>query len=224
MLYPLRRRPSWLPHISEGNNLLECSTPRSNVSVGSGSTTQSEIVFDMNDYLLSGLKPRPWGTPDLYGISAGTATYGTIPTVDMTGNPRPAGYLTNVASLGCFEKHDTAGKQGAGANTDVGPGAYIYGCGDQIIEYGVDPISATPSIKVKYDANYGGTTQKPQVKLLASAEMGVAAQTLTMTAAVNTWQTLTFAPFTPAGTGAVKLQVVAKPDNANGMMFFDTLT
>jgi hypothetical protein len=209
--------------LAEGNNKLECSTPRVVVAVGSSSYTQGIIAFDMNDHLLSGQRPKPYGTPSLVSSGAGVATFGTIPATDATGRPRPAGFNSNVASLGAFERHDTAGAQGAGANTDAGLGCYIYGSGDQIVHYLVDAASTTISVKCKYDATFGGTT-KPQVLLLACPELGVAAQTLTMSAAAGAWETLTFAGFTPTGQGRVRIQFVAKSDAPSGMFYFDTFT
>jgi hypothetical protein len=104
-----------------------------------------------------------------------------------------------------------------------GVGAAIDGPGDQIVYYAVDAVATTPSVQVRYDSNHGSTT-KPQVIMLAAPEIGVAAQTLTMTVGPNTWETLTFAPFTPTGKGRVKIQFVPHPAAANGIMFMDSFT
>jgi hypothetical protein len=92
-----------------------------------------------------------------------------------------------------------------------------------MLTYSVNPASTTISVKCRYDANHGATT-KPQVLLLACPELGVAAQTLTMSAAADTWETLTFASFTPSWLGAVRLLFVARPSAANGVFYFDTIT
>ena len=117
------------------------------------------MVFDINDHLLSGQNPRPFGTPPAVSPGAGVATFGTIPSTDASGRPRPAGFNGNVATLGAFERHDTAGAQGAGPNTDAGLGCYIYGSGNQVVSYAVDPVSTLITVKCKYDVNHGAATK-----------------------------------------------------------------
>ena len=72
------------------------------------------------------------------------------------------------------------------------------------------------------NANHG-TANKPQVLLIAEGQIGVAAQTLTMTAAADTWETLGFAAFTPTAAGVVTIRVVSRSAKPFGSAYFDSV-
>jgi hypothetical protein len=201
-------------------NALTCSTNLLNVNAGAHSLPLVAPAVDFGDAQISGLQPRIDGEPLLTSAYVGASGGGTTPSTDITGRPRPAGYGTLSPTCGAIERHDTARKETT--TTDTGVGAAIVGPGDQILSYAVDANPTAPSVKVRYDANHGATT-KPEVRLLSCPEIGVAAQTLTMTVAADTWETLTFSSFTPTGKGRVKIQFVPHPSAANGAMFMDTL-
>jgi hypothetical protein len=59
--------------------------------------------------------------------------------------------------------------------------------------------------------------------LLANAELGIAAQTVTATAGVDTWQTLTFSSFTPSNKGVVTLRLISRAAAGNGKAWFDSV-
>jgi hypothetical protein len=122
--------------------------------------------------------------------------------------------------VGYLERHDSAAKETG--TVDAGAGAVITGPGDQDLLIPVDAASTTISVKARYDTNHAATN-KPQAQLIASPELGFAGQTLTMVAAVDTWETLTFTAFTPTVKGWVRLRLISRSAAGNGKAFFDTV-
>lgn len=139
-------------------------------------------------------------------------------TIDFSGRPRPAGgQLTNA--VGPFERHDTATREAG--TFDVTPGIVITGPGDHDFKIPVDATSTTISVKARYDAAHGAGN-KPQAILLANPEIGITAETQTMTAAANTWETLIFAAQTPTAPGVVTVRLISRSAATNGHAYFDT--
>ena len=83
--------------------------------------------------------------------------------------------------------------------------------------------SATISVKARYDADHGATS-KPQVSIMANGELGVSAQTVTMTAAADTWETLTFSAISPTSKGVVRLRLESRAGLGTGNAWFDTIS
>lgn len=124
-------------------------------------------------------------------------------------------------TAGCFERHDTAEKETG--TTDAGSvGLVLTGWADHAIYIPVDATGTTISIRARYDATHAATN-KPQAILDANGEIGVTAETKTMTSAADTWETLTFAAQTPTAKGWVTVRLVSRSDGATGKAFFDTL-
>ncbi len=145
------------------------------------------------------------------------ATWATNPSTDTTYEIVNPGTLY---ALGAMERHETAQKETT--TVDASPGIKILGPGDQEITVLVDAEATTLSIKARYDSAHAATN-KPQAILQANAEIGVSAETLTMSEAADTWETLTFTQFTPTAKGAVKIRLVSRAAAGNGSAFFDTL-
>ncbi len=123
---------------------------------------------------------------------------------------------------GAFELHDNVYKETT--TTDAGSvGIVIPGPGSQDFLVPVDATSTTITVKARYDANHG-TTNKPQAILVANGEIGVTTQTVTATAAADTWDTLTFSAFTPTATGVVTVRLVSRSDTPYGRAYFDTFS
>lgn len=160
-------------------------------------------------------------------ISSNTATVITVSSAWGTNPDNTSTYsiyrtsLTAVlGSVGPFERWDTAERE-TGTTDSGGVGGVIVGPGHQQFDVPVDATSTTITIKLRYDSNHGGTT-KPTFQVLANGEIGVSASTATMTAAANTWETLTLGPFTPTATGYVSVRVTSVPDSIIGKCFLDT--
>lgn len=121
---------------------------------------------------------------------------------------------------GALERHDDLRSETT--TVDVGPkGGVLYGPGSYEFKIPVDPAITTISIRMRYDANHG-TTNKPQAILLANGEAGVATQTVTMTAAADTWETVSFAAFTPTAATWVVVRLVSRSDTPYGRAYADT--
>jgi hypothetical protein len=128
----------------------------------------------------------------------------------------------NQNTPGAFELHDDARKETT--ITDAGGvGIVINGPGSHDILIPVDAVSTTITVRARYGVNHG-STNKPQALILANGEIGVSAQTVTMTVAADTWETLTFSAFTPTALGVVIVRLVSRSDTPYGRAFFDTVT
>lgn len=129
--------------------------------------------------------------------------------------------LTSGAQAhGALDLHDDARFETT--VTDVGGTGIVFsGQGSTDYTIPVDAVATTISVRSRYDPITTGT--KPQALLLANGEVGVSAQTLTVTAAADTWQTLTFAPFTPTAKGVVTLRLWARSAPPYGKTYFDTV-
>jgi hypothetical protein len=215
--------------ITEDYNLFAAiSTPRSNVSTGTHSVAGSSAIATYEIAMPFGLEtwtsriPRPWFTPVSGSPLLGFGNQAGAPTVDHTNKPRPAGGASTSNGIGALERHDTAAKE-TGTTDAGGVGISISGPGDHSFLIPVDATSTTITIRGRYDTNHG-TTTKPRAVLLASDAIGVATQTVTMTAAVDTWETLTFAAFTPSAAGVVEIRLENRASAGNGLAFFDSWT
>lgn len=123
-------------------------------------------------------------------------------------------------NTGPLTAHNTAIRETS--VTDLGNGIRIDGPGSHEFQIPVDANSTAITIRARYNANHG-TANKPQVLLIAEGQIGVAAQTLTMTAAADTWETLGFAAFTPTAAGVVTIRVVSRSAKPFGSAYFDSV-
>ena len=215
--------------ITEDYNVFVASTPRTNVTAGANSVSgnppaRNPFLLHTGQEVLQGRNPRPLWTPlatspflGFIPTSASPPPYGT----DFLGRPRPAGGASTAQAVGPLERHDTAARETTTVDAG-GVGLVIAGPGDQDIRVPVDASATVISVRARYDTNHG-TPNKPQALLLANGETGVSAQTLTMSAAADAWETLTFASFTPTAAGVVTVRLVSRAVAGNGKAFFDTM-
>lgn len=221
---PIETTSSAAGQILEDYNILfSKKPPSSDGSVVSGGHSiigiQYAALLHFGQELQQGLSLRPLGMPTVDSPLLGFGDDGNAPSVDILNRPRPAGGQSILKAVGAYERHDTAVKETT--VFDVTPGIKIVGPGDHEFQIPVDATATTISVKARYDANHAATN-KPQAILLAAPEIGVTAETKTMTAAVNTWETLTFTQFTPTASGVVVVRLVSRSAADNGIAYFDT--
>lgn len=228
--------------ITEDYNVILSRYPRFNVNEGTNSYPHATnrpaptraVAFSVGQERLVGRYSRhvltPMADPGLWDNSGTLQGYRSVllgfgnhttytSAVDLLNRPRPAGGESTSKAAGALERHDTA--RAETTTVDVAPSVVIVGPGDHEFDVPVDAAATTLSVKARYDATHG-TTNKPQLLLLANAEIGVSAQTLTMTAAADTWETLTSSSFTPTAKGVVTLRLVSRAAAGGGKAFFDT--
>lgn len=216
--------------IAEDWNIIAATTARTNVTAGSNSVAGDPPArhvgaIDLGYREMIGAKPVGFFTP-----RRGSAFLGFIPVgsvtgeaaYDMFGRPRPAGGEDIDYAVGAYELHDTGAKEIS--VVDVGPASVrLTGPADHDIRVPVQAASTTITIRGRFDTTHG-TTTRPQVQRLANDEIGVTATTVTMTAAADTWETLTIGPFTPTAVGIITLRLRSRPAVGGGIAYFDTVT
>jgi len=208
----------------EDYNVIQANTVRTNVTAGANSiaTFARAPALDWGYSVLNGFLTRPAFQPRAGSPMLGFGNSGTVtpPTTDILGRPRPAGGASTSNGIGAYELHDTAAKETG--TTDAGSiGLSITGPGDHDLLVPVSAVATTFTIRARYDTTHAATN-KPQVILQANGEIGVSASTVTMTAAADTWETLTVGPFTPTAKGFVTLRLVSRSAAGGGKAFFDT--
>lgn len=206
----------------ENYNVLTGATVRTNVTAGGNSISNNSYALMLSwghEWLNSGMKVRPAGMPMAGSPMLGFGSDGAVSlTTDIMGRTRPAGGLSTNKSIGAFERHDTLKRD----STTVHGGTYagcIEGPGDQDYELAVDAVSTTVSVYGRYDSNHAATN-KPQMTVLNGEECGVTSATVTMTAAVDTWEQLSL-NFTPARAGRVTIRLTSRSAAGNGKVFWD---
>lgn len=219
--------------IQEDYNLLFSSSPRVNVTAGANSSTTATGLYAISygipaSTLLPGLhqqqsgEPLAWPglfvAPDPFKIGHDVANTSNT---DIFGYPRPSGTPNGNKASGAFAVANMG--MVATDQFDTTPSIALTGYNFQDIYVVVPAAATTISIKARYDTTHG-STNKPQVTLMANGALGVSAQTLTMSAAVDTWETLTFSSITPTAKGMIKLRLVSRGDSAAGKAWFDTVS
>lgn len=215
--------------IVENFNVILCGTRDTNVTDGANSKTQlnGEYLVHVGQEWLTGRQPRPPGAPYSYGSTTSPLLgFGSDASVslgtDLLGRPRPAGGQSTSKAVGALERHDTAAREASvvdGATYAI----KLTGPADQDMLVPVTAALTTITVRVRYDTNHG-TGNKPQAVLTGGGALGVADETVTATAGVDTWETLTFAAFTPTAPGIVTVRLVSRSAAGNGAAYFDTLT
>lgn len=214
--------------IVENYNIIRAGTPRTNVSAGANSVADLSraMLYEVGQsFLFSRDVKRMWGAPTVSGnggaIGGFHARSGGY-AVDMLARPSPAGAGSTSKAAGSLERHDTAQREASVVDAST-YSAKIVGPGDQDRPIPVNAASTTISIRVRYDTNHG-TTNKPQAQLLGGEGVGFAGETKTATSGVDTWETLTFTPFTPTMAGIVTIRMISRSAAGNGIAYFDTLS
>lgn len=162
-------------------------------------------------------------------VTSNTATTLTVATMGVGANNTSVFKLYRETSedvvgqtYGAIEGHDTARKETT--VTDAGGvGWVLYGSADQDLKIPVNASATNITIKARYDSDHG-TTNKPQATLIAHTGIGVSTQTVTMTSAADTWETLTLSSFTPTAKGVVTVRLRARSAKPTGRAYFDTVT
>ncbi len=206
------------------------NTATTNVTNITNSVTDKSycpLMFHGHEHQWLGrVMPRFTPTLDSPLLGFGNAT--GAPTEDYLGLARPSGpgvtWANTVGALGCYEHHDFGAPETSIVDGGSGASLRLTGPGDLVRLVAVNAASTTISLKAYYDANHGATN-KPQVQLLPCPEIGYATgETLTMSAAAATWETLTFSAFTPTRAGWLRLRFVSRAAAGNGNAYFDTLS
>jgi hypothetical protein len=186
-------------------------------------------MIDIGQSFLNRGVPKPFGMPLPqspwlgYGEDAGYPN-----TEDWLNRARPSGsgvaWSNLLVGVGAIEAHDFSTQETTIVDGGTGSSIKITGPGDQDILIPVDALTSTTiSVKTYFDANHG-TGTRPQASILACPAAGVGAQTVTAIGPINTWETLTFAAFTPTARGWVTLRLRSRPAAGNGIAYFDTIT
>jgi hypothetical protein len=217
--------------ITEDYNYLIATTPRTNVTAGSNSKAASSsilpqaMLLEWGQQEVVGRQRKPFSTPLSGSPFLGFIPSGSSPapsTTDLLNRPAPSGGASTGYALGCYERHDIATQEtsvvDAGSNS-----IKLTGPGDHDLLIPVDASSTTITVRVRYDTTHG-TGNKPQAQLLANGEIGFAGETVTAAAGVDTWETLTFAAFTPSAKGFVTLRLISRAAGGSGIAYFDTVT
>lgn len=210
--------------LTENYNVIRAATPRTNVTAGANSVTGNAYAptWSVGQEALQGFGPRSFLSPMAGSTLLGFGNDGTeTESVDALNRPRPAGGGSTSKGVGYLERHDTATQETT--TVDAGSsGLVIVGPGDHDIRIPVDAASTTITIRGRFDTTHA-TTNRPQAILLANTKIGVTTETKTMTAAVDTWETLTFSAFTPTAKGVVTIRLVSRSAGGGGKAFWDTL-
>lgn len=206
---------------TEDFNWISAATARSNVTAGANSNSDQSkaLLVDVGQWMINGTLMKPFFTP--FAPIAGFGNTANGQAVDILQRPRPSGAASTSKSVGYLERHDFGTREA----TVVDASTYaikLTGPGDHDILIPVDSAATVLSIRTRFDTNHA-TTNRPQAILLARADIGVATETKTATVAVDTWETLTFASFTPTAKGWVVLRLVSRAAAGSGIAYFDTL-
>lgn len=207
--------------ITEDYNLINASTARSLVTAGANSISNGSyaVLMHFGQNVLRGQAPRPFAMPldasPLLGFGTGTG----VPTTDLTGANRPAGGSSLLYSAGAYERSDSGAKETTTIRTVGGSALKLTGPGYHDFQVPVDATSTTISIYGRYDSTHAATN-KPQMQILNGSECGVADATVTMTAAVDTWELLS-STFTPTAKGIVTVRLISRAAAGGGIAYFD---
>jgi hypothetical protein len=131
---------------------------------------------------------------------------------------RTANHLVQGKYPGAFQRHDTAKVQTAMLNGGT-TGFVLDGYASQEFIVPVLPGATTVSVPLRYDSNHGATN-KPQVSVVADGALGITATTSTMSAAVDTWETVAVT-FTATKQGLARIRVQSRSGTPYGRLFID---
>lgn len=214
-----------LGQLLEDFNLIWASlAARTNVTAGASSKTNPNTawLFEIGQSSLIGKLPRRHLEPTFDSPALGFGNHSGAPTVDFLNRPRPAGVGSTSSAIGYLERHDTGAREASVVDAST-YSLKLTGLADHDLLIPVNAVSTTITLRARYDTNHAATN-KPQAILQANGEIGVATQTVTMTAAIDTWETLTIGPFTPTAVGWVTVRLVSRSAAGNGIAYFDTIT
>lgn len=219
----------------ESNNLIYATTPRTNVTAGTGSISDGSYAplfhFGQERIWLPPLL-RAFGEPMAGSPLLGFGNDGAQTPYDLRGalNPRPAGGSSALPAVGALERADTFVTDPSPIGTGTTP-VKLTGPGYNDILW---PVSAsqvgqnrTITVKVQYDSNYSPGTPGlyPAIELISKPQMGVGAQSVSTTAGhAGSPQTLTLAVFAPTAAGVLNIRLVSFDASGTSVVQWDQLT
>lgn len=213
---------------NEDWNVFACTTARSaGETPGANSQTKYAELLDWGQSDLWFGLPKNLFRPQRYSPISGFDGSGAGAITDMLGRIRPSGggafwSSTNTAA-GAIECHDF-GQRETSLVDDGTFAVKLTGPGDHQIAVPVNAQATILHIRAAYGNLYGGVAL-PQVQLVANAALGVAAETETCVGATtNTYETLSFTPFTPTAKGVVFLRMLSTDTNGTGQAWFDNIS
>jgi hypothetical protein len=211
------------------------SATATTLTIGSATWTTDAYIGKKVKILTSAASPTLVGA--VRWISSNTSTTLTVtPSFDYT-NVGAAGYPqandtfeiydpAKDIAVGCFELHDTGEKSTTVKDSDS-YSMKLKGPGDQEIKIPVLAGYTVITVKGYYDSGYTGSL--PKAELLVNASVGLGNSltsniylTRTMTAAANTWETLTFNIY-PTANGYITLRLTNQSTTGTGNVYFDSL-
>lgn len=205
--------------ISESYNVIHASTPRTNVTAGTGSVSDGSYPLRISygqEFVWQGAA-RQFGEPLAGSVLLGFGSDGSAAATDLRGFPRPAGGSSNLPAPGALERSNTFGKEtstvrnGTTAISITGPGYHDF-------DVPVNTDATTVSVWVQWDATYTGT--KPKMSVFNGNECGVADATTTATGSSGAWEQLSLT-FTATSNGIVTIRLHSSDTNGGGKMFAD---
>jgi hypothetical protein len=212
--------------IVEDFNYFSSTSPRTNVTAGASSKNGNVLYpgIHMGQEYLYGFIGRPFAMPTIASplLGFGKSSSVTSPTDDLLGRARPEGGASTSNAIGAFERHDTMVKETSVTHTG-GVAGKITGPGSQQFQVAVDASATVLAVYTRFDTNHG-TTNRPQMIITNGGECGVADQTITATGAVDTWEQLSTATFTPTAKGSVTVRLVSRSAASSGLAYFDDFT
>lgn len=209
-----------LGQITESYCNFNTSTPRTNVTAGTGSQTGYAPLYHFGQEIAAGMTLRPFMTPTAGSPTLGFSSAASPPTVDLHNALRPAGGASALPAAGALERGNSFAKETGTVHT--GSNAIsITGPGYQDFLVPVDAVSTTLKLFLRWDATYAGT--KPQIKVLGGTECGVTDATDTATGSSGAWEERSLT-FTPTAKGIVTIRVQSNDTNGGGKCFADSFS
>jgi hypothetical protein len=224
------------PIASDYNTMTHTNTPYTNVTAGGNdraNTADAGLIGGIHDIGLIqawGWSPyRPFepirqedpsgsGVYEHHAVVDGDAT--NSPAFGLYNEDRPMGGTAVAAADDRGAVEARARPEQETTTVDTGSNAVRFeGAGFHDFLVPVDASALTITIRARFDGTYAGTL--PSMSILNIP--GVADITDTMTAAANTWETLTSGSFTPTSQGVARVRVKSEDTSAGGECFFDTL-
>lgn len=210
--------------ITEDYNIIwGFATPRANVTAGTHSisdTSRAPLVHLGQERIFGDPLWRAFCEPMSTSPILGFGNDGNQSAYDMRNKPKPAGGASASPAVGALERANTFATELSVTNDNTTP---ISCTGPAYAEFLV-PVknghSTTISVYARQDSTYAGT--KPQIQIDAQGRIGVSAQTVTSTAAANSWQQISLSSFTPTANGLVVVRVLSNDTNGAGRCYFDT--
>jgi len=113
---------------SDGNNIATL-TAYTNITGGAHDKTTLCPAINAGDWIVTATSPRPFGEPAAVSPIAGFGNYGTVPTVDVSGQDRPATAAAGALEVDTFDGGGGGGGGGGGSEV-ISKGASMGYSGD----------------------------------------------------------------------------------------------